>query len=202
MPFIAHPAIRTRGTIGGSLAHADPAAELPAVMLALDAHVRRASRQGARHGAGDRLLHGPVLDRARAWRAADRHLDSRRPPIRGSRRVRVPGDLAPPRRLRAGRRRRRRSRSTSAADVRRAGRAAQRRRPAGARARGRHGARRRGAVGRGDSRRGRDAPPSTTSIHQRHPRVEPLSAPAGGGADPTRSRARVHARRIESGVPS
>jgi aerobic carbon-monoxide dehydrogenase medium subunit len=37
MPFIAHPAIRNRGTIGGSLAHADPAAELPAVMLALDA---------------------------------------------------------------------------------------------------------------------------------------------------------------------
>jgi CO/xanthine dehydrogenase FAD-binding subunit len=37
MPFIAHAAIRNRGTIGGSLAHADPAAELPAVMLALDA---------------------------------------------------------------------------------------------------------------------------------------------------------------------
>src|SRR5262245_61346585 len=37
MPFIAHPAIRTRGTFGGSLAHADPAAELPAVMLALGA---------------------------------------------------------------------------------------------------------------------------------------------------------------------
>ena len=37
MPHIAHPAIRNRGTIGGSLAHADPAAELPAVMLALKA---------------------------------------------------------------------------------------------------------------------------------------------------------------------
>lgn len=37
MPHVAHAAIRTRGTIGGSLAHADPAAELPAVMLALDA---------------------------------------------------------------------------------------------------------------------------------------------------------------------
>ena len=34
---IAHPQIRNRGTIGGSLAHNDPAAELPAVMLALDA---------------------------------------------------------------------------------------------------------------------------------------------------------------------
>jgi CO/xanthine dehydrogenase FAD-binding subunit len=39
MPFIAHAAIRSRGTIGGSLAHADPAAELPAVMLALDARM-------------------------------------------------------------------------------------------------------------------------------------------------------------------
>jgi carbon-monoxide dehydrogenase medium subunit len=37
LPLIAHRAIRTRGTIGGSLAHADPAAELPAVALALDA---------------------------------------------------------------------------------------------------------------------------------------------------------------------
>ncbi len=37
MPHIAHPAIRNRGTIAGSLAHADPAAELPAVMLALKA---------------------------------------------------------------------------------------------------------------------------------------------------------------------
>jgi len=34
---VAHPAIRNRGTIGGSLAHADPAAELPACMLALGA---------------------------------------------------------------------------------------------------------------------------------------------------------------------
>src|SRR6201998_4820731 len=34
---VAHPAIRNRGTFGGSLAHADPAAELPACMLGLDA---------------------------------------------------------------------------------------------------------------------------------------------------------------------
>jgi carbon-monoxide dehydrogenase medium subunit len=37
MPFIAHPQIRNRGTIGGSLAHADPAAELPVIMVALEA---------------------------------------------------------------------------------------------------------------------------------------------------------------------
>jgi carbon-monoxide dehydrogenase medium subunit len=37
VPWIAHPPIRARGTLGGSLAHADPAAELPAVAAALDA---------------------------------------------------------------------------------------------------------------------------------------------------------------------
>lgn len=48
MPFIAHAAVRTRGTIGGSLAHADPAAELPAVMIALDARIRVENVQGSR----------------------------------------------------------------------------------------------------------------------------------------------------------
>src|ERR1700679_53326 len=36
---VAHPAIRNRGTIGGSLAHADPASELPACMVALNATI-------------------------------------------------------------------------------------------------------------------------------------------------------------------
>lgn len=40
MPFIAHPQIRNRGTLGGSLAHADPAAELPAVAIAIDAKLK------------------------------------------------------------------------------------------------------------------------------------------------------------------
>lgn len=42
MPHVAHPQIRNRGTIGGSIVHADPAAELPVVAVALDArfHVR------------------------------------------------------------------------------------------------------------------------------------------------------------------
>ena len=40
MPFIAHPQIRNRGTLGGSIANADPAAELPVLMLALDARLR------------------------------------------------------------------------------------------------------------------------------------------------------------------
>jgi carbon-monoxide dehydrogenase medium subunit len=39
LPLIGHEAIRSRGTIGGSMAHADPAAELPAVALALGAEL-------------------------------------------------------------------------------------------------------------------------------------------------------------------
>ncbi len=48
LPLIGHEAIRSRGTIGGSLAHADPAAELPAVALALDAEFVVRSKSGER----------------------------------------------------------------------------------------------------------------------------------------------------------
>jgi carbon-monoxide dehydrogenase medium subunit len=48
LPLIGHDAIRSRGTIGGSLAHADPAAELPAVARALDAEFVVRSRSGER----------------------------------------------------------------------------------------------------------------------------------------------------------
>lgn len=48
VPHIAHQAIRNRGTIGGSLALADPSTELPACCLALDATIIAASRNGER----------------------------------------------------------------------------------------------------------------------------------------------------------
>ncbi len=48
VPLIAHPAIRNRGTLGGSLAYADPAAELPACAVALDATLVLVSRGGER----------------------------------------------------------------------------------------------------------------------------------------------------------
>ena len=48
MPSIAHPQIRNRGTVGGSIAHADPSAELPAVMLALEARFQAKSATGER----------------------------------------------------------------------------------------------------------------------------------------------------------
>src|SRR6202171_4921741 len=51
---VAHPAIRNRGTIGGSLAHADPASELPACMVAMDATIVVLGQAGERRiGAAD-----------------------------------------------------------------------------------------------------------------------------------------------------
>ena len=47
-PNIAHPQIRNRGTIGGSIVNADPAAELPVLMLALNARLRAQSSAGER----------------------------------------------------------------------------------------------------------------------------------------------------------
>ena len=48
VPQIAHPQIRNRGTLGGSLSHADPAAELPVVARALDARLLARSASGDR----------------------------------------------------------------------------------------------------------------------------------------------------------
>jgi aerobic carbon-monoxide dehydrogenase medium subunit len=47
-PFIGHFQIRNRGTLGGSIAHADPAAEYPAVAVALDATIEVSSDRGSR----------------------------------------------------------------------------------------------------------------------------------------------------------
>jgi carbon-monoxide dehydrogenase medium subunit len=59
MPHVAHLPIRTRGTLGGSLAHADPAAELPAVMIALDASVVVKSSRDARRISASDFVTGP-----------------------------------------------------------------------------------------------------------------------------------------------
>jgi CO/xanthine dehydrogenase FAD-binding subunit len=47
-PHIAHPQIRNRGTIGGSIVNADPAAELPVLMLALQARLKARNASGER----------------------------------------------------------------------------------------------------------------------------------------------------------
>ncbi|KFZ80118.1 molybdopterin dehydrogenase [Amycolatopsis sp. MJM2582] len=56
---VGHVAIRNRGTIGGSLAHADPAAELPAVMVALDADFTVRGSSGERTVAARDFFLGP-----------------------------------------------------------------------------------------------------------------------------------------------
>jgi carbon-monoxide dehydrogenase medium subunit len=67
LPLIGHEAIRSRGTIGGSLAHADPAAELPAVALALDADFVVRSKSG------DRVI--PASDWFEGYLTTSRHPD-------------------------------------------------------------------------------------------------------------------------------
>src|SRR3981189_3307412 len=58
LPHIAHPAIRNRGTIGGSVAFADPAAELPACLLALGGEVAVTNATGTHHVAADDFFKG------------------------------------------------------------------------------------------------------------------------------------------------
>jgi CO/xanthine dehydrogenase FAD-binding subunit len=54
--LVGHPQIRSRGTVGGSVAHADPAAELPAALAALDARFHVRSHRGARTIGPDELF--------------------------------------------------------------------------------------------------------------------------------------------------
>src|SRR5258708_19088135 len=56
--YVGHPAIRARGTIGGSLAHADPAAELPAVAVCLDATLSVVGPRGRRAIAAEDFFFG------------------------------------------------------------------------------------------------------------------------------------------------
>src|SRR5262250_576355 len=58
--LIGNVRVRTLGTLGGSLAHADPAAELPAVMTALDARLGIASASGRRTIAAREFFTGPL----------------------------------------------------------------------------------------------------------------------------------------------
>ena len=58
MPHIAHPAVRNRGTFGGSIAFADPAAELPACAVALGARMAIAGKGGTRTVDADAFFQG------------------------------------------------------------------------------------------------------------------------------------------------
>jgi aerobic carbon-monoxide dehydrogenase medium subunit len=58
LPHIAHPQIRNRGTIGGNLSHADPASELPAIAVAVEARMRIKSSTGERQVAASEFFVG------------------------------------------------------------------------------------------------------------------------------------------------
>ena len=60
LPHIAHPQIRNRGTIGGNLAHADPASELPAITVAMQARMRLRSSTGEREVAAAKFFVGQL----------------------------------------------------------------------------------------------------------------------------------------------
>ena len=59
--FIGHPAIRNRGTVGGSVAHADPAAELPVLLQVLDAEVEVCSTAARRTIPADDFFMGLLM---------------------------------------------------------------------------------------------------------------------------------------------
>jgi CO/xanthine dehydrogenase FAD-binding subunit len=60
MPHVAHLAIRNRGSIGGSLAHADPAAELPMLAVLLDARIGITGSNGRRVAEARTFFHGAL----------------------------------------------------------------------------------------------------------------------------------------------
>jgi aerobic carbon-monoxide dehydrogenase medium subunit len=68
--WVAHPVIRNRGTAVGSLVHADPAAELPAVLALLDGRVELAGADGRRHVAAADFFRGPLESDTRSGELA------------------------------------------------------------------------------------------------------------------------------------
>jgi CO/xanthine dehydrogenase FAD-binding subunit len=59
--LVGHPQTRSRGTVGGSVSHGDPTAELPVALTALDARFHVRSARGARHLGPDELFAGPLI---------------------------------------------------------------------------------------------------------------------------------------------
>ena len=61
LPWVGHPPTRNRGTIGGSIANADPAAEIPLVAVTLGAEIEIANPQGRVRMSAEELFIGPML---------------------------------------------------------------------------------------------------------------------------------------------
>ena len=186
IPLIGHFQIRNRGTVGGSIAHADPASELPAVALALDAELEVAGHERHPPRAGVGVLRRHVDHHGR--RGRDPHRGAL-PRVVGQHRLRGRRGRAPQRRLRAHRRRRggrgRRQRRGVARAVSRS--SAWRPRPVRARqaeqALGRHVAER--VRPRGDRPRSRSPTPSPPPTSTRRPSTASTSAPTSWCAPST-----------------
>jgi CO/xanthine dehydrogenase FAD-binding subunit len=82
--LVAHPTIRNRGTVVGSLAHADPASELTAVLAVLGGAVRLASAHGDRTVPADQFFVGPLSTSAAADELVVEATFPGRPPRTGS----------------------------------------------------------------------------------------------------------------------
>src|SRR5947209_7696993 len=61
LPWVGHPPTRNRGTVGGSIANADPAAEIPLVAVTLGAEIRLATPAGPATISADDFFIGPML---------------------------------------------------------------------------------------------------------------------------------------------
>jgi CO/xanthine dehydrogenase FAD-binding subunit len=61
LPWVGHPPTRNRGTIGGSIANADPSAEIPLVAVTLGAEIMLATRDGETSTPADDFFIGPML---------------------------------------------------------------------------------------------------------------------------------------------
>jgi carbon-monoxide dehydrogenase medium subunit len=71
---VGHAAIRHRGTLGGSLAHADPAAELPAALVALDARFVLEGGNGRRNVSAADFFQGPLTTALRPTKSSSRRM--------------------------------------------------------------------------------------------------------------------------------
>ena len=98
LPHIGHRAIRNRGTLGGSLAHNDPAAELPAVLMVLDGEVTAVSSSGERTLSVTDLVGERFLETTLAPTGA--HHGDQDSGVRTGHRLRIRRVCSPPRRLR------------------------------------------------------------------------------------------------------
>ena len=61
LPFIGHHQTRNRGTIGGSIAHGDPAAEIPLIAVALDASIKLQTKNDTRNLSAKDFYEGPMM---------------------------------------------------------------------------------------------------------------------------------------------